>query len=58
MLNNVFKGSMTHLQNIVGGLEKNKVIVMWNDSLWWQTMKWLNHCNLMQLLIEKFIVFF
>ena len=35
-----FKGSMTHLQNIVGG--QNKVIVTWNDSLWWQTLKLLN----------------
>ena len=52
MLNNVFKigevlfkGGMTHLQNIVGkSLEKyKKVTVTWNYSLWWQnSMKLVN----------------
>ena len=32
-----FNGSTTHLQNIEGVLKRNKVIVTWNDSLWWQT---------------------
>ena len=40
--NFVFKGSMTHLQNSMGVLKRNKVIVAWNDCLWWQTLKLLN----------------
>ena len=36
------EGSMTHLENIVGGLKLSKLIVTWNYKSWWQTMKSLN----------------
>ena len=33
----LLKGDVTHLKNIVGVLKRNKVIVTWNDNLWWQS---------------------
>ena len=30
------------MQNIVEFLKRNKIIVMWDDSLWWQTMNLFN----------------
>ena len=38
----ILKGSVTHLQNILGVLNMNNVIVAWNDRSWQQNMKWLN----------------
>ena len=40
------ESSMIHLQNIVGVLERNKVIVIWNDSLWWHAVNCCFHCHI------------
>ena len=47
------KGSMEHLQNIMEVLKRNKVILTWNDSLWWNCF-----IAVMQHLIENFTIFF
>ena len=58
MLFKAFKGSMTHLQIILGVLKRNVVHVMWNDNLWWLTMKSVEFTAIMQHLTDRFILFF
>ena len=58
-IHRVPKGSMTHSQNIGGGgvLKRNKVIVTWNDSLWWLT-EIVEFITIMQYLIDTLTIYF
>ena len=49
---------MIHLQNIVGVLKRNKVIVMSNDKVLMVNYKIVEFIAIMQCVIEKFTVFF